>query len=64
MNSTGAALQVELGQDPRPGKYDLIIYSTFLFGRVGRKVLEKNPSYFPTSANVLLANLVVEPFVL
>ena len=31
---------------------------------VGRKVLEKNPPYFPTSAIVLLANLVVEPFVL
>jgi len=34
---------------------------------VGRKVLEKNPPYFPTSAIVLLAMgaiLVVEPFVL
>ena len=64
LNSTGAALQVELAPDPRLGKHDLIIYSTLLFGRVGRKVLEKKPSYFPTYANVLLANLVVEPFVL
>ena len=36
LNSTGAALQVELAPDPRLGKHDLIIYSTFLLGRSGR----------------------------